>query len=169
MCVAQLETPSSLKPGLQLCGNSCHSSPLMSHCGLSSGRPTYGSMVPGYAAAWICVQIKTVRGSSARLETYRIVREPSPSTSMSQVKPTKGKRHRLSPASLQITPNGSLPAVSHGSACPFPVRSSHHHYHPGETAPNLPSKRLSGNLNLYSDEHARNGRGRIKAFTRIQG
>jgi len=117
MCVAQLETPSSLKPGLQLCGNSCHSSPLMSHCGLSSGRPTYGSMVPGYAAAWICVQIKTVRGSSARLETYRIVREPSPSTSMSQVKPTKGKRHRLSPASLQITPNGSLPAVSHGSAC----------------------------------------------------
>ena len=47
MRVAQLETPSSLKPGLQLCGNSCHSSPLVSHCGLSSGRPTYGSMVPG--------------------------------------------------------------------------------------------------------------------------
>src|SRR5882757_616678 len=52
-------TPSGLKPGLQLCGNSCHSSPLMSHCGLSSGRPTYGfygpqtTPLPGFAL--ICV------------------------------------------------------------------------------------------------------------------
>src|SRR6516165_9666625 len=43
-CVAQLETPSDLKPGLQLCANSCHSSPLVSHCGLSPGRATYGPM-----------------------------------------------------------------------------------------------------------------------------
>src|SRR6516225_12459905 len=86
MCVAQLETPSGLKPGLQFCENSCHSSPLMSHCGVSSGRPTYGSYgpqttpLPGFAL--ICVRIKTLRGSSAKLETYRIVRKRSPSTSM---------------------------------------------------------------------------------------
>jgi hypothetical protein len=41
MCVAQLETSSGLKPGLQFCGNSFHSSPLERHCGFSFGRPVY--------------------------------------------------------------------------------------------------------------------------------
>jgi hypothetical protein len=41
MCVAQLETPSGLKPGLQFGGNSFHSSPLERRGGFSFGRPAY--------------------------------------------------------------------------------------------------------------------------------
>src|ERR1700722_4469486 len=41
MSVAQLETPSCLKPGLQFCGNSFHSSPLERRCDFSIGLPVY--------------------------------------------------------------------------------------------------------------------------------
>src|SRR5271165_6675347 len=57
MCVAQLETPSGLKPGLQFCGNSFHSSPLERHCGFLLWPP--------------CVSCSAVSCKRARGETDR--------------------------------------------------------------------------------------------------
>src|SRR5208282_4590206 len=120
MCVAQLETPSGLKPGLQLCGNSCHSLPLVSHCGLSSGRPTYGSLVPWRGRRkW--PYLSSSAGSYQRAKDSRDRYDSPVSTSPAQrVAMKMGRRPRCSSVTYRFR-YAPLTPVRLGPPCRRPI------------------------------------------------